>query len=814
MFTLDGWWSDVRYAARTLRASPVFTVVAVLSLAIGVGANTTIFSLASSLLLRDPAGLAEPDRLVDIGRSRHGAGFDNGSYPNYSDLRERNAAFTDVAAYRIEPRPYSLTTGSDAERLYGVTVSGNYFDVLGTRPAAGRTFSDRVNRTGPDSHEIVISHRLWQRRFHGERSVVGRDVTLNGDIYTIVGIAPEGFQGTAFLAPDFWIPLHAVTTDEMLKGRQFSWLVMVGRLRPAVTVAQARANGDAVAAQLAREYPNDNRDVGFTLNPSSRVPGPFATPVKAFIAFLMAITGLVLLVACVNVAGMLLARAAARRREVAVRLAVGAGRYRIVRQLLTESILLFVLAGSLGLLVSSGISRALLSLVPALPVPVSLELPVDWRVMSFAAMLSLGAGVLSGLVPALQTASPSLLPSLKQQGDDVSLGRLRVRSVLVAGQVAVSVVVLVVAGLFVRSLQNALSHDPGFDARDMEVVSLDMSIGGFGEVDGAAFQQQLLERARTLPGVTHATWSRVLPLTNSGFSLGGVMKEGERTPEKFGHPADWNIVSPEYFETLRLPIVRGRGFSAADRQGTPPVMIVNETLARQFWPGEDPLGKTIVVANPIDGTTRYEVIGVARNAKYRSLGDEARLFVYVPLAQRYMGEMDLILRTAVGQSAIGDVRTLLRTMAPTLPIVNAMSYGDYVAINLLPQRIAVALAGTLGLVGLMLAAIGVYGVTAYAVARRTREIGVRIALGADRRDVRRLIVQQGVGLGAIGIAIGGVLALAASQVLGSLLLGVSPADPLTFVAITLLFLGTTLLATWAPARRAMAIDPVRALRAE
>jgi len=807
---------DLRFAARLLRRSPVFTLVAVVSLAIGIGANTTIFSVVNSLLVRPRPGIVEAG-LVDVGRTQNGAGFDNMSYLNYRDYRDGSRdVLENLAALSVEPRPMSFTSGGTAIRIYGQTVSSNFFDVLGVRPEAGRFFLPEEDEVAGERLVAVASHAFWRERFGSDPGRVGDTMTLNGQPYTVIGVAPEGFTGTMILGPDVWVPIHAFANHDLFTSRASVWLIAIGRLKPGVTIGQARAALETIAARLVRAYPDENRGQGVTVLRSSAFPAEIGTYVKAFLSILMGLVGLVLLVACVNVAGMLLARAAGRRREVAIRLAIGAGRGRLVRQLVTEGLLLFVLGGAAGLAVASWLKSLLLALVPQLPVPIALDLPLDGRVLAFTAAVSLIAGVLTGLAPALQASRQAVVPALK---DDARGGgrSQRLRHVLVASQVALALLLVVAAGLFLRALQGAARIDPGFDPTNVELASLDLTLAGLDEAAGREFARSLLERVRALPGVESASLSRQLALDGSGFGLGGVRPADHDLPgDRSMLGPDWNIVTPGFFETMGIRLVDGRPFSDSDREGTPRVAIINETLARQLWPRERAVGRRLV--NPAGGPNNedivMEVVGVEKDRKYRSLGEAPRGYIYVPLAQQYFPRVNLLVKRAGGPSAVPVVRQIVRDLEPNLPIVQAQALSDYVGIGLLPQRVALSVAGSLGVVGLLLAAIGIYGVTAYSVSRRTREIGLRIALGATPHTVLRLVLSEGVRLAGIGVGVGLLAALAASRVIASLLYGIGPSDPVTYLAAAGIFAAVTVAATWIPARRAATLDPMRALRDE
>jgi len=813
---------DIRYALRLLRRSPLFTVTAALSLAIGIGANTTIFSIASALLLRPLPGLSDPSRLVDIGRTQNGSGFDNLSYPNYRDYRERQKSLTDVYAARPDPVPLSLATSSDAVRIYGAVFSANYFAILGVRPLLGRTLQDRDDAPGNSHSVAVLSYDLWARTFGGDQSIVGQTISLNNRPFMVVGVAPAGFQGTTLMKPDVWTPIAGVadtmprlsqdSRNDVFNQRGAVWLMMGGRLKDGVTIAQAHAEARAIGSNLQQEYPNENEGKSLTVVRSTLVPGQ-SVAVGGFFGLLMLIVLLVLMIACVNVAGILLARGAARRREIAVRLAMGAGRARLIRQLLTETTILFVAGGVGGLILSQWLTSLLLALIPRLPVQIDFTVRTDWRVVLFTVVLSFVAAILSGLAPALQSSRADLVPALKTEGLDSGKPRLRLRSLLVIGQVTMSLTLVIMAGLFLRALEHAAAIEPGFDERRVDVVQLDLSLAGYTADSARPFVRELLERIRSLPGVESATLSVDVPLDGGRMGLGGLKAPGKTPPRGQYFQADWNIVEPGLFGTLKLPLVRGRDFTAADTASSQWVAIVNEALAAAIWPGEDPVGKQVIV--PDENKQReVTIVGVTGNARLVWLTGPVEPYIYMPFAQRYLPRVSLLVRTTDDRSAVAEVRTLLRTMNAGLPITESMRLSELTAIGMVPQRMAASVAGTLGIVGLLLCAIGIYGVTSYSVAQRTREIGIRVALGADRVDVIRLVLRQGLVLAAAGTAIGVVIAGAGSTFLESLLYGMRGLDPITFAGACLLFAAVTLVASYIPARRATRVDPMVALRNE
>jgi predicted permease len=827
---IDSWLQDLRYAARLLRRNPLFALTAVASLAIGIGANTTIFTIANALLFKPPIGVVDPGRLVDVGRSQGGSGFDNGSYPNYLDIRARNTVFSGIYACKMGAEPMSLGGADGAERIFGQMVSTNYFSVLGTRPLIGRLFAPEDGEQAGATPFVVLSHPFWRRRFNGDPTVVGRTLQLNGQPFIVIGVAPEGFHGTTVLTTDLWVPINMVgelsarRSGSMLTSRSSIWLVMGARLKPGVSIRQAQEELSNIARGLEQEFPDVNRGKGLRVFASAPVPGNSAS-VAAFVGVLMELVTLVLAIACANVAGVLLARASTRTKEIAVRLAIGAGRGRLIRQMLVESSLLFLIGGAAGLALARVMTTALVSLLPSLPVPIDMALPLDARAVAFTLALSLIAAVCSGLAPALHASRAEVVGGLKSDAQGAP-DRMRLRNAFVAGQVAFSLVLVVGAGLFVRGLQRAATIDPGFDPRGVELAFVDLSLSGYTDTTGPLFAQQVVERVRALPGVRAATLSAIMPLGMGRMSFGGLSLPGAAMPVagKPGPPppgwldADWDIVEPDYFKTLKMALVSGRDFTAADRRGAPGVVIVNETAAKRMWPNQDPLGKVLVHHTDRSGSAEslrpMTVVGVAKDAKYASLGEKPTAFVYVPNLQQYTSRTTIVARSVDGRRLAAEIRALMASMNPNVPIVMSQTLEEYGSLGLLPQRVAASVSGVLGIVGLLLAAIGIYGVTAYMVTSRTREIGIRMALGAQRTSVVRMVLRQGMTLALLGVGIGLALALGASRLLGSLLFGVGASDPMTFAGAAVLFVAIGLAACYLPARRATRIDAMEALRYE
>ncbi|HEY2375128.1 MAG TPA: ABC transporter permease [Gemmatimonadaceae bacterium] len=802
--------ADTRLALRGLRRTPLFAAVAVLSIGIGVGATTAIVTIANALLLQSPPGIGHADRVVTIGGTRNGKGFDTFSYATYRDYA-RASSLTAMAAMDVEPRALSLTDHDDGQAVQGGVVSGNFFQTLDARPRLGRLFGASDDTEGNSAPLIVLSDRYWQKRFGGDSGVVGRTVDLNGAPFTIVGVAAPRFQGPFVIAPDLWIPLRAwaqlANSVTLFSSRQSVWLVGVGRLAPGRAASEAQAELASIAARLRRTYKDEADLDGVRVVPLSLIPGDGHAVVGAFMAAMFVVAGLVLVVASANVAGMLLARAAGRQREIAVRLALGASRARLVRQLATESLVLGVGAGLSGLVLAHWLVAAVMSLVPKLPVPIIVHPTIDAPVLAFALGITLLVGLVVGALPALESTKPNLVPALKS--DAGTTRRHRLRSALLVSQIAVSMLLLVVAGLFGRSLLRARSVDPGFSTGGIDIVSLDFRLAGYDSTRGLDQAQQLLEHARRVPGVAHAALSVMLPLSGSAMGFGPILADGHPAPKGQEWSADWNVITADYFAAIGIPLVHGRAFTEADDHGGRDVAIMNETFAKRLFGTTDAVGRTIR-----NGNRLIAVIGVARDAKYRSLDETPLNYLYVPLAQWYVPHANLLVRTAGTASAAGALRRIVAELDPHLPILDQQTMSEATALSLFPQRLALWVTGSLGVVALVLALLGIYGVIAYSVAQRTREIGVRVALGAAQGTILRMVLRQGLMLAGAGVVLGLAIAAAATRLLASFLFGVPPTDAVTFAGAAFLLTAAALAASWVPAHRAAACDPMIALRTE
>ncbi len=801
--------------------SPGFSLVAVLSLALGIGANTAIFSLINAVLLR-PLPVADPPSLVSVSTTdQRNPGNLPLSHLNYKDLRAQNGSFTDMAAFTFAAVNYS--SGRESQQIPAQVVSSNYFSLLGTQPALGRGFlPEEEDKATPVA---IVSRGFWERSLGTDPAIVGKTIVLNRTPFTIVGVAPKNFSGTLLGGgPSVWVPMsmHLVVQPgfDWYDTRRGLFLFGIGRLKPGVTIEQARSNLRGIFANLEQAFPVDNKGRGATavpllearLNPNGQGPNL----IVQLSTMLMIVVGIVLLIACINIANLLLARASKRRREVAIRLALGAKRSRLISQLLTESVLLSLIGGAMGLVLAYWTLSAIVSAELPLPFPVDDALTLDPRVLAFTAVLALATGVLFGLAPALQASKADVVPVLKNElvpagasGRGVK-AYFSLRRVLVVLQVAASLISLIAAGLFLRDLRHAERIDPGFVTDGVLVMNFNLGREGYTPERGQVFYDQIAERAAALPGVRGAAIAQNAPL--AGGFLRSVFPEGSDTTTKDRILVQVNTVSVGYFQTIGIPIVNGRDFTRGDNETSPKVVVINQTMAEQFWKGQDPIGKRFKFFGDKDYST---VIGVARNSKYNGVAEDPQPFIYQPLTQNYTPAGTLHVRAAGSAASLaGPVRREVQQIDPTLSLFNVRTLEEQIGESLQQQKMNVILLTVFGALALLLASIGLYGVASYAVSQRTREIGVRMALGARPLSVLGLVLGQGMILVAAGLALGLVVAYIVSGFTTALFAGVSPHDPLTFVATAAGLGAIALLATYVPARRATKIDPLIALRTD
>jgi predicted permease len=814
---------DLRYGIRMLVKSPGTSIVAVLALALGIGANTAIFSGVSAFLFR-PLPVPQPDQLVRQFEISDGRGAaDDLSYPDFADYRDQNTVFEGLVAETIIQTAISSENQNDV--IWGQVVSGNYFDVLRVKPILGRTFAPSEDKTPGADAVVVLSHSLWRRRFAADPNIVSKTVELNGRAYNVIGVAPESFKGTKFgLSLDFWAPMMMVEelyrSPGLLKDRGSHWMNVFARLKPGVSKDQASAAMSAIAQRINQTYPDERTSTTRVIMRTEQDGrwGDAAVVMKSAGAIAMSIVGLILLIACANVANLLLARAAARRKEIGVRLALGASRARVMRQLLTEGSLLSVLGGSLGLLLAYWITALMQGFIPVLPYNLVDDFfAIDARALWFTLAVSLLTGVVFGLAPAWHASNPQIVPVLKGVADVGQTGkrrRLTLRNSLVVAQVALSLLVLVCGGLFIKSFRNAQKMDPGFNSQGVLLVSLNPQFVGYDEEQTKTFFQQIVERAGALPGVSSASVARLIPLGDSSNSNGPILKEGEKlAPGSAGRSIMNNVVSPDYFKTLQIPLIAGRDFDQRDRKGAQFVIIINERMAQTLWPGENAVGKRIFVG--VESREAIEVIGVARTGKYRALAEDPKPYYYSPLAQRGAGGMTLMIRTTNDpRSLISSVREEVKAIDARLPLSSIKTMTEHMTWALWAPNMAATLALAFGIVALLLSAVGLYSVMAYVVSQRTREVGIRMALGARRVDVLKLITRHGILLAMAGVLIGFALSLALARALSTVLIGVSAYDATTFLVVPLLLMLVAFIACLIPARRATKVDPLVALRYE
>jgi len=814
---------DLRYAARTLRKSPGFTAVAALTLALGIGANTAIFTIIDTLVL-NPLPVTKISELVAVNTTQKKMAAQAGelqpmSFLNFKDFRERTHSFSHLLAHS-NPMAITMTDDRDPRRIFVEVVTANYFDTLGLRPFLGRFFFSSEDTTPGTTAVAVLGYSAWQSRFGAASDIVGRTIKLNNTPFTIIGIGPKGFKGLyAVFGPDIWVP--SMMAEQILPAQQRNALsdratplvTAVGRLKPGITLAQARAEMNTIAAALEKEYPDADQGQTVTLRPLTEAAyGPERQPLLFGSALLMVIVGLVLLIACSNVANLLLSRAAARRQEIAVRMALGAGRGRLLRQLLTESVLLGLLGGVLGFLFGRAGCQFLWSLRPAEYAQNLADLRINPIVFGFAFIVSVLTGLVFGIVPALRSSRTSVSEMLKEETRTVGRSRSRISfaNALLAGQVAISLVLLVVAVLFLRSIEHEYTIDPGFETKHLALFMLYPGQTGYDQPRTEQFYKHVRGRIAGVPGISIVSWASNLPLW--GRKETGLTIEGQEQRKKSeAISAVVNTVDLDYFATLGISLVAGRDFTQDDRDISTPVAIVNDTMAAKYWPQQDAIGKRLQL--PQGKQQFLQIVGVVKTANYQSLGEAPQPCVYIPLRQNYSDSMILYVKTEGDPSStLAAVQDEIRTLDPALPLEDVRTGTKVIDQALWGSKIGVGLLGVFGLLALGLAAVGLYGIMAYSVSQRRREIGVRMALGAGQSDVSLLILRQGMFVVFSGIAVGGGLAFLLGRALSRFLYGVSPNDPLSVGGAALVLLVVAFVACYLPARSATRVDPLVALR--
>lgn len=807
---------DLRYGLRAMLKSKTFTLVIVIVIALGVGVNVAIFSLVNAALIRPLSAVREPDQLVQVFTGRSEQPYATTAYPDYVDYRDHNQVFSGLFAHTAIQ--VNLNTDGSSELVFAEMVTGNYFQILGVNTAIGRTLTPDDDQTPGGSPVVVINYDLWRNRFGSDPNIAGRTISLNGHSFNIVGVAPKGFVGTNLgFTRQLWIPMmmqeQAMPGAKYLANRGANWLQVTGRLKPGTTLEQAQANFTTLSNQLAQYYPDTNKSRVVTLatSDSAGIPPASRAEFLKTVRIAMGIVALVLLISCANVASLLLSRSIARRKEIAIRLAMGAGRGRLVRQLLTESILISLIGGALGLLLALWLSRVLLTFSLPYFNPDTFNVGLDWRVFIFALAISVVSGIIFGLAPALQFMKPDLVNALKEGVQLRHIGKYRLNTLIVAVQIALSLVLVIAAGLFIRSLRHSQSINLGFDTEKVAVLPLELRLNGYAAKEGNLLYQQMVQRLESLPGVESVSMANIVPLSGSGNQT-GIRVPGFTPPQGDDSVStEYNVVGTKYFQTIGIPLLKGRDFNLQDVKDVPTVVIINQAMARKFWPNEDPIGKEFSNTRGI----KYTIVGVAGDIKYRDLWSDPPALFYLPFLQRYNSRMNLLARTT------GDPKNTLNILArevneldKNVPLAKATALNEDVGKLLGPQRTAMIFSIGLGLLALLLAILGLYGVMSYLVNQRQREIGIRMALGAKKREVISLIIKRAMVPVVIGIAFGVVGALLMNRFLTTLLYETSATDPVTFVVSSLGLILIALFASYIPAQRATKVDPTTTLRSE
>jgi predicted permease len=822
---MQTFWKDIQFGMRTLGKNPGFAVIGIVTLALGMAVNTTIFSVVNGMLLR-PMPVPHAEQLTVLALQEAGdKTLQNFSYPDFLDLRGQTEGLSELFAYRASLT--GLTADGKGDHCVVSRVTNNYFSALGITPAAGRLILPTEGLAPGADPVMVLGYSYWQKRFAGDKGVVGKQAEMNGHPMTIIGVTPKGFYGTfSIVNMDAYIPLSADITEGLRTPVQDTWthrdlrsLTLMGRLKPGVSLQQARASLNVAAQRIAAQHPDTDKGISIQVYPE-RLARPHPdndNTLPEVAAAFMILAALVLFVACFNIANVLLVRATVRQREMAIRAALGAGRGRLVRQYLTESLLLAVFGGGAGLVLASWAANFLGSLPLGTDLPIRFDFQPDGRVYLFALSAIVLTGAIVGIIPALRAARTDVNSVLHEGGRGSSDGPRRqlTRNTLVIAQVAGSLVLMIVAGLFVRSLGKAQNIYLGFNPDHVLNLSVDVAEIGYKEARGRAFYREVANRIRALPGVESVAEAFTVPLgwvsaADRVFIPEHPLEAGKQPPD-----VGYNMVTASYFETLRIPLQRGRIFTDTDGEKARAVAVINQTMAKKFWPDQDPIGKRLRIKDP--SGPLLEVVAVVQDGKYQGVTEDPQPFFYLPAEQRYEPFRTIHVRTSVPPESLAlQVEAQIRELAPNLPIteVQTMTQSLQGVNGLLLFRFGAQLTSTLGLLGLVLALVGIYSVVSYAAAQRTQEIGIRIALGATRRDILKMVLRQGVGVVGIGLALGLAAAFAGTRVLADLMVGVKPADPLTFAGVAILLAGIALLACWIPARRATRVDPLVALRYE
>ena len=815
---VESLWQDVRYGLRMLRKSPGFAITATLTLALGIGANSTIFSWVHSTVLNPIPGVRHANRYVAISING-GRDQEPLSYPDYLDLRDRNRTLSSFLAFGTTTM--SLTSHARPERRWGILASANYFDALGVRPMLGRGFLPSEDTKPGGAPVVVISYRLWQNRFAGDLSIIGRTIEVDRHPLQVVGVAPASFAGTQTgLSYDFWVPLMQAgdffgsdQTDSFLHDRSTSWLICLGHLKPGVSGEEAQADLNVLMRGIAVQFPKQHQgNINILASPLWRAPFEANYYLHTILFLLLAISGVVLLLACANVANLLLVRSIVRRREMAIRLSIGATRWRLVRQLIAESLMLAVCGGGIAMLFTLWTAGTLRDfLPPAGEIPLSMTVTADHTVLLVTFLLSILTGIIFGILPALRSSGLQPVNILKDEAGSPSGGvyKARFSSILVVAQIAMSLLLLVCAGLFIRSVRLAQQINPGFNPHHVLLDEYDLSGLGYDVKSGTRFHRQLYDKLQTIPEVQFATIADSIPL-GFGSDTDTIQVEGYVPQRHESMEVQYASVGPHYLETMQIPLLAGREFTPTDTDASELVAVVNATFASRYWPHKEALGKKLHAQN-----RWFTVVGVAHDSDFDSIGQKQQAFFYLPLFQAYSSSVTIYARVAGDPLAFaGPIQDAVHSLDADLPLFDLTTLDSHIQLDTTAQRMGGVFVGGFGILALVLAGIGIYGVLAYTTRQRTHEIGIRIALGAEPRGVLLLVLRQGLTLAVFGLAIGLAASFALTRALSSELFGISATDPLTFTAVAILLLAVALLACYIPARRAMKVDPMVALRYE
>ena len=814
---MTSFWQDVRYSLRMLLKAPGYAAIAILTLALGIGANTTIFSWINSSLLNPVPGLASPREVVSLTLSKPGDNPFPLTYPDVEAMRDGQQSFTGITACNFAQM--SLTGKGKPERVWGMVASANYFDVLGVRPILGRGFLPVEDEKPGGAPVAVISYRLWQTHFGANPDIVGQAIEINQHPYTIVGVTPAVFQGSQTgVRTEIWVPIMMEAQlnplGDLLHDHHQFWLLAFGRLKPGVMPEQAQEEMTVLLKREVKNYPEEHKGHdSVTVYPLWRNPFGFNYFLATLLPILMTIAGLVLLLACANVANLMLVRSVARRREIAIRMSLGASRWRLVRQLLVESLMLALAGGMIALMITSWTAGSLMKFIPTTDFPVSLGIPVDRAVLLATMVISLLTGVIFGILPALRASGAAPVAVLKEDTGSASGGRRKARltSGLVVAQISLSLLLLICAGLFIRSFMSAQQINPGFNSHNVLIATYDLFTAGYADEKGAQFDRQLVAKLEALPGIQSAALSDRVPLGFGGGST-SVKPEGYVLPANESMETQVAIITPNYFQTLQIPMVKGRDFTLQDTKSSQRVVIVSETFVNRYWPNQEALGKQL---NSDLTHEWFTVVGVARDSKVNGLNEKPTPFVYLPQYQIYRSTIIIIARTTGDPLTFGKtVENTIHELNADLVVFDVTTLESREQIASFPQRVAGTFVGAFGLLALVLAAVGIYGVTAFTTRQRTHEIGIRMALGANKEDILRLVLGHGFRLTLSGVGLGLTASFALTRYLGSMLLGVTSTDALTFSSVAILLCAVALFASFIPAHRAMRVDPMVALRYE